>query len=103
VKWWVRNLSYGNDTFWLPRAVGKFHPDFVALLNDGTLFVVEYKGAHLTDMPRTLEAQNIGELWESISNGRCRFIIVVKEDEQGRDMRSQMLEKLSLKCDVTER
>ena len=24
-------------------------------------------------------------------NGRCRFILVVKEDEQGRDMRRQML------------
>jgi type III restriction enzyme len=94
VKWWVRNLSYGNDAFWLPRATGRFYPDFVALLDDGTLFVVEYKGAHLTDMARTQEAKNIGELWESTSNGKCRFIMVVKEDEQGRDMRSQMLAKL---------
>jgi hypothetical protein len=48
-----------------------------------------------TDLARTLEAKNIGELWESTSNGRCRFIMVVKEDDQGRDMRGQMLEKLS--------
>jgi type III restriction enzyme len=95
VKWWVRNLSYGNDSFWLPRARGKFYPDFVALLNDGTLYVVEYKGAIYTDLARTLEAKNIGELWESTSNGTCRFIMVVKEDEQGRDMRRQMMAKLA--------
>jgi len=42
---WVRNIS-GNerDSFWLHTATDKFYPDFVALLKDGRVLVVEYKG-----------------------------------------------------------
>lgn len=97
VKKWVRNLSYGNDAFWLPRAAGRFYPDFVAQLEDDTLMVVEYKGAHLTDMVRTQEGKNIGELWESKSNGKGRFIMVLKQDESGRDMREQLLARIAAK------
>lgn len=94
VRYWVRNLSYGDDAFWLPRATGRFYPDFVALLEDESLFVVEYKGAHLTDMARTLEAKNIGELWESTSSDKGLFVMAVKEDDHGRDMRGQLMTKL---------
>ena len=45
VKYWVRNVSRHPDSFWLPTATDRFHPDFVALLNDGRYLVVEYKGA----------------------------------------------------------
>lgn len=94
VTWWVRNPAYGDDAFWLARATGRFYPDFVARLHDGSLFIIEYKGAIYTDLTRTLEARNIGELWEAAGNGKGRFIMVVKTDDQGREMRSQLLAKL---------
>ncbi len=41
---WVRNVARHPDSFCLPRVGGRFYPDFVARLNDGRIFVVEYKG-----------------------------------------------------------
>ena len=32
------------NSFWLQTSSDKFYPDFVALLNDGRVLVVEYKG-----------------------------------------------------------
>jgi type III restriction enzyme len=43
VKYWVRNLVHDTWAFRLPLSNGKFfYPDFVALLNDGRILVVEY-------------------------------------------------------------
>ena len=44
VKYWIRNVARHPESFRLPLATGWFYPDFVALLNDGRLLVVEYKG-----------------------------------------------------------
>ena len=45
-----------------------------ASCNDGTVLVVEYKGAQgWTDAE---DDREIGELWASLSNGRCRFVMV---------------------------
>ncbi len=38
--------------FWLPTSFGRFHPDFVCELMDGTLFVAEYKGEQICGMTR---------------------------------------------------
>ena len=46
VKYWIRNVARHPQSFWLPTSTDRFYPDFVALLNDGRLLVVEYKGAH---------------------------------------------------------
>ena len=44
VKWWVRNLERRADySFWLQTSTDKFYPDFVALLNDGRIMIVEYE------------------------------------------------------------
>ena len=44
VKAWVRNTDRQPHSFWLQTASDKFYPDFVALLHDGRILVVEYKG-----------------------------------------------------------
>ena len=45
VRYWVRNLSgQPRASFWLPTSTDRFYPDFVALLEDGRLLVIEYKG-----------------------------------------------------------
>ena len=93
VKYWVRNVSRHPESFWLPTVAGKFYPDFVASLEDGRRFVVEYKGALLADSPDTKEKQNIGALWESKSDKMGLFLMVEKQRD-GLDMRAQIVEKI---------
>jgi type III restriction enzyme len=67
----------------------------VAQLNDGRFFVVEYKGALLAGagVDDTNEKRAIGRLWEGRSGGKNAFFVVEKVID-GRDMRTQMLEKV---------
>ncbi|MGE3150286.1 MAG: hypothetical protein AB7K04_14600 [Pseudorhodoplanes sp.] len=95
VKFWIRNVARHPQSFWLPTASDKFYPDFVALLNDGRFFVIEYKGALLAGagVDDTNEKRAIGRLWESRSGGKGAFLVVEKVID-GRDMRAQMLDKV---------
>ena len=93
VKYWIRNVSKHSESFWLPTATDKFYPDFVALLNDGRCFVVEYKGAHIAEGSDTAEKRTIGELWEWRSEGNGIFLVVEKELDR-LDMRGQIERKI---------
>ena len=92
VKYWIRNVARHTESFWLPTTTDKFYPDLVALLNDGRLLVVEYKGAHIADGADTAEKRTIGELWQRKSNGRGLFLVVEKL-LNGRDVYQQLIEK----------
>ncbi|MCH8854116.1 MAG: hypothetical protein IID41_15915 [Planctomycetes bacterium] len=94
VKYWVRSVARHPNSFWLPTATDKFYPDFIALLNDGRLLVVEYKGAHLADSADTFEKRTIGRLWEQKSEGKGIFL-VAERDVSGRDVRQQLLDKMA--------
>ena len=50
--------------------------DFVALLNDGRILVVEYKGAFLATALDAQEKRLIGELWANRSSGKCLFLMI---------------------------
>ena len=93
VQYWVRNVSRHSDSFWLPTATDKFYPDFVALLNDGRYFVVEYKGAHIAERSDTAEKRTVGELWERQSDGKGIFAVVERQLD-GLDMRGQLSKKI---------
>jgi type III restriction enzyme len=95
VKFWIRNVARHPQSFWLPTASDKFYPDFVALLNDGRFFIVEYKGALLAGagVDDTNEKRAIGRLWESRGGGKGVFLVVEKVID-GRDMRAQMLDRV---------
>jgi type III restriction enzyme len=93
VKFWTRNGVRHPNSFWLPTASDKFYSDFVALLDDGRMLVVECKGAHLADGADTNEKRLVGELWERQSQGRGRFIVVEKS-VAGQDMRGQIMNKI---------
>lgn len=80
VRFWVRNLVRDRYSFWLPLVSGKFFPDFVALLTNGRILVVEYKGEHLRDAHDATAKQAIGEIWAAQGEGRCLFLMVGKED-----------------------
>jgi type III restriction enzyme len=76
VKHWVRNLERRKKgVFWLQTASDKFYPDFVALLNDDRILVVESKGKHLWTNDDSKEKRVLGELWASRSIGKCLFIM----------------------------
>ena len=94
LRYWVRNVARHPDSFWLPTATDKFYPDFVALLDDGRLLVVEYKGAYGADSSDTAEKRTVGELWERKSDGKGLFL-VAENMLDGRDVRQQLIDKVN--------
>lgn len=80
VECWVRNLERNDYSFWLPTSTDRFYPDFVALLRDGRVLIVEYKGADRLGSPDTIEKTTIGQIYEARSKGRCLFRMVGKTD-----------------------
>ena len=93
LKYWIRNVARHPNSFWLPTSTDKFYPDFVALLGDGRLLGVEYKGAYIADGLDTAEKRTVGELWERRSAGKGLFIVAEKTVD-GKDVRRQLLEKI---------
>ena len=75
VKFWARNLSRRTTSFRLQTATDWFYPDFIAMLHDDRVLVVEYKGGHLTDGGDSGEKRAIGQVWASRSQGKCLFIM----------------------------
>ncbi len=76
VKYWVRNLERRPEaSFWLQTSTDKFYPDFVALLVDGRILVVEYKGEDRWSNDDSKEKRALGDLWADRSNGRCIFVM----------------------------
>lgn len=81
VQYWVRNIERQPEkSFWLQTSTDKFYPDFVVMLTDGRIAAVEYKGEHIADGSDTEEKVRVGKLWEARSNGKCRFLMVLKAD-----------------------
>ena len=96
VKFWVRNLEKDIRAFRLPLSGVSgnwFYPDFVAMLTDGRILVVEYKGAHLKN-PQTDEKDLIGQTWQNKSKGKGLFLMAWKTDDQGRDVYQQIFDLL---------
>ena len=91
VKFWIRNLAQRPDTsFWLQTSTDRFYPDFVAMLQDGRIFVVEYKGEPYITNDDSREKINIGELWASKSNGQRLFLMAQLQDAAGRSLYEQI-------------
>jgi type III restriction enzyme len=80
VKAWVRNTSKQPGSFWLQTASDKFYPDFVALLTDGRVMVIEYKGAPYFTNDDSKEKRLIGDLWAERSGGKCLFLMIEKKE-----------------------
>jgi type III restriction enzyme len=93
VKFWIRNVARHPASFWLPTATGRFYPDFVAMLDDDRLLVVEYKGAHIAEGADTAEKRIVGDLWERKSYGSGVFVLAEKSIN-GADTRAQILAKI---------
>jgi type III restriction enzyme len=94
VKFWIRNVSRNPASFRLPTSIDNFYPDFIAMLEDGRLLVIEYKGAYLADSQDTKEKTFIGELWEKYTKGKGLFLLAVK-NKDGHTVAEQIKVKLS--------
>ena len=75
-------------------ANSNFYPDFVALLKDGRVLVVEYKGEHLATNIDSENKRLIGQLWEKSSNGKCLFLMATKKDDKGLTLIEQIKKKI---------
>ena len=71
VRYWIRNVENKRTSFWLQLPTGKFYPDFVAMLDDGRILVVEYKGANYYE--QEAPKRQIGNVWAEASGGQCLF------------------------------
>lgn len=71
VRFWIRNVEGKKTSFWLQLPHQKFYPDFVAMLTDGRILAVEYKGGHLYDGEG--DKRSIGAVWADSSGGHCLF------------------------------
>ena len=89
VKTWARNTDRQAHSFWLQTASDKFYPDFVALLEDGRILVVEYKGEAYASNDDSKEKKLLGELWADRSGGSCLFLMVDDKKFQKIDLAIQ--------------
>lgn len=81
IAFWVRNpVRRPGCSFFLQKADGRFYPDFVCKLADGTILVVEYKGANQWTTDKVKADRAIGELWASLSDSRCVFVMTKDRD-----------------------
>lgn len=78
VRYWIRNIDRKKSSFWLQLPHNKFYPDFVAMLTDGRILVVEYKGGHLYEAEAV--KRQIGAVWAEASGGECLFCMPTNRD-----------------------
>lgn len=91
VRRWIRNLERQPDNaFWLPTSTDRFYPDFVAELEDGRLFVIEYKGGDRYSNDDSREKRDIGQAWAGASDRRCVFLMATDAATAGRPVGVQL-------------
>lgn len=91
VKHWVRNIpSQQKTSFWLPTDRNYFYPDFIAELVDGSIFVLEYKGAHIDTAEDALIKNDVGKQWAKNSDGKRIFLMANAQDQTGRSLEEQI-------------
>ena len=81
VQYWVRNLERDpQHAFWFQTSSDRFYPDFVALLHDGRVMVVEHKGGDRITADDAREKNTLGELWAKRSDGAGMFLMTTGRD-----------------------
>ena len=78
VRYWIRNVEGKKTSFWLQLPHQKFYPDFIVMLKDGRILVVEYKGAHLYEGEHA--KRHIGQVWAEASDEKCLFVMPTDRD-----------------------
>jgi type III restriction enzyme len=96
LKYWTRNVSRHPNSFSLPTSTDKFYPDFVAVMEDGRLLVVEYKGKQLSseESRDSREKELIGQQWAKASKGKAVFVMATMERGDPKEVRQQVIAAL---------
>jgi type III restriction enzyme len=96
LEYWTRNVARHRNSFSLPTATDRFYPDFVALMEDESLLVVEYKGKDRSpeESRDSREKNQIGEQWAKASGGKAAFVMATMERGDPKEVRTQILEAL---------
>ncbi|WP_417280476.1 hypothetical protein [Celeribacter sp.] len=96
LKYWTRNVSRHPNSFSLPTSTDKFYPDFVAVMEDGRLLVVEYKGKQLSpeESRDSREKELIGQQWAKASEGKAVFVMATMERGDPKEVREQAMAAL---------
>jgi type III restriction enzyme len=97
VKYWTRNVARHPNSFWLPTSTDRFFPDFIALMKDGRLLVVEYKGADRAaeESRDSREKELIGQTWAKASAGKAVFVMATMRDSNPSEIRAQIKSALN--------
>jgi type III restriction enzyme len=77
---WLRNAVRSETSCWLQTSTDRFYPDFVVLLNDGRVMLVEYKNEKDWSNDDSKEKLRVGKLWEERSGGHCLFVMPKGKD-----------------------
>lgn len=96
LKYWTRNVSKHRNSFSLPTSTDKFYPDFVAVMEDGRLLVVEYKGKQLApeESRDSHEKELIGQQWARASEGKAVFVMATMERGDPAEIRRRILTQM---------
>jgi type III restriction enzyme len=92
LKYWTRNVARHRNSFSLPTSTDKFYPDFVAMMEDGRLLVVEYKGKDRSpeESRDSREKELIGQQWAKASGGKAVFVMATMERGDPKEVRTQI-------------
>ncbi len=98
LKFWTRNVARHRNSFSLPTSTDKFYPDFVAMMEDERLLVVEYKGKDRTpeESRDSREKELIGQQWAKASGGKAVFVMATMERGDPKEVFGRVLD--GLKC-----
>ena len=69
-----------ETSYWLQTSTDRFYPDFVVLLNDGRVMLVEYKNERDWSNDDSKAKREVGDLWAERSGGRCLFVMPKGKD-----------------------
>ena len=97
LKYWTRNVSRHLNSFSLPTSTDKFYPDFIALMDDNRLLVVEYKGKNWApeNSGDAREKQLIGQQWAKVSGGKGVFAMATMERGDPQEIHNSIREALA--------
>jgi 16S rRNA G966 N2-methylase RsmD len=63
------------------KSAFEHYDDFFCELTDDRVLVVEYKGSHISGMPKEIEKGQVGTVWAERSGGKALFAMVFKNLE----------------------
>ncbi|WGR61353.1 restriction endonuclease subunit R [Paracoccus ferrooxidans] len=96
LRYWTRNVMRHRNSFSLPTSTDKFYADFVAVMEDGRLLVVEYKGKDRSpeESRDSREKEAIGQAWAKASDGKAVFVMATMERGDPGEIRAAILAAL---------